>query len=424
MNFLFTSLTILTLIVQCSNCQAKASKNTRIADEKVPYEFVISRSFDDFTPSVSGATISVAKLDGDRLNIELIFRVGRRLSFSMFTDDAALDFHPVWSPDEQSLVFDSKRNQKIAIWELRLSENKPKLLIGSDAGMCFAASFSPDSTKIAYTKTLFFDPNWWVYYITPPVKNIRPEQFQIVLRTIETGEDKILTFGMIPAFSPDGKKIAYSSFNGSDWDLWVMTLSSGNKLRLTQSGDNDFYPSWSPDGQWIAFCRENPINSSSDIWVVRSDGSSLMSLTDTKNHNESAPFWTADGIYIDTDSGENTPYDIALIPPEILPTTLSTAENRNDMPTKNATIEILNSTRIKGLAARTQKLLEKNGFEVKDIGNSRHERNLYKGKIYYKPGFREIAKRIADIIPGTQRLYESKKFKYDIVIVLGRNTHL
>ena len=429
MNFLFTSLTILTLIAQCSNCQQKSSQNSQISTEKVPYEFVISRSFDDFTPSVSGATISVARLDANKLNIELIFRVGRRLSFSMLTDDSALDFHPVWSPDDQSLIFDSKRNQKIGIWQLSLSENKPKRLIETDNGMCFCASFSHDSAKIAYTRTTTFDPDWWVYYVTPPIKDIRPEQFQIVLRTIETGKDKILTFGMFPAFSPDGKKIAYSFFNGKNWDLWVIALSSGNKLRLTQSGDNDFYPSWSPDGKWIAFCRENPLNSSSDIWTIHPDGSSIMQLTGTNNHNEGTPFWTTDGIYIQTDSGENTPYDIALIPSELLPTTAVARNAKNTelssaVSRKNLTIQILNSTRKKGLAARAQKLLEKNGFAVEDIGNTKKERNLYKGKIYYKSGFRETAKEIANIIPGTQRLYESNKFKFGIVIVLGRNTKI
>ncbi len=412
------------MLTQCSHCEKNNIARKQVYQETIPYEYIISRSSDDFTLAKSGATMAVAMLDSNKLDIQLIFRVGRRLSFSMLTDDISLNCHPVWGPDDQSIIFDSNRNQKIAIWELSLSEKEPKLLIDSDDGMCFAANLSPDGSKIAYTSAKYSDPHWWTYYITCPLgENVRPENFQIILRDIQSKKDKIITFGMLPVFSPDGTKIAYSSYNGNDWDLWTIMLSSGEKKQLTSTSDNDFYASWSPDGKWIAFCRENPLKSTSDIWLIHPDGKSLMQLTSTKNNNEGGPFWNNDGIYIHTDNGENTPYDIALIPSELLPI----AEIETSEPVskkKDFTIQILNSTMINGLAARTQKLLESKGYTVADIGNTKKERNLYKGKIYYKPGARNMAKEIAEIIPGTQRLYESTKFKYDIVVVLGRNTKL
>jgi len=419
----------LILMSQYLQCQVGDSEmGTTGKSNEISYEFVISRSSDDLVPSISGATIAVAKLDKDQLNIELIFRVGRRFSFSMFTDDAALDFYPVWGPDDKSIYFDSNRNQKISIWNLSLSENTPRIAVESDSGMCFGAAISPNKSQMAYTKSSIFDYAWWTFYISPPVRDIRPEHFQIVLRRLDDGVDNILTYGMLPSWSPNGKRIAYSFFNGSDWDIWAIEPSTGKKFRLTDTKDNDFYISWSPDGEWLAYCRENPITKNTDIWLIRSNGGSSMQLTTNQLYNEGAPFWTSDGIYIHTDTGENTPYDIALIPSELLPTapqaSSSAGTSRLSVERANVRIQILNSTGKSGLAGKVSEMLEENGFIVSDVGNSKKERNLSKGKIYYKTGYHDIANEIAELIPGTQRLYESKAFGYDIVVVLGKNTSM
>ena len=390
--------------------------------EKVPYEFIISRSNDDFTPAVSGATIALASLSGERLDIQLTFRVGRRITFSSLTEDVPIDCHPVWNPKTQDIVFDSNRNQKIAIWTLPLSENTPRLLIGTSSGMVFGAAFSPDGEEVAYVSAKNPDQQWWTYYVTPPVDSAN--SFAVIIRDMATGREKKVADGMFPAFSPDGKKLAYSVFDGYVWNLWIKDLITGAKKRLTSSKYNDFYPSFSPDGKWIAFVRENPVNHLSDIWVVNLANNALVQITSTSQHNEGGPFWNGDGIYIHTDSGNNTPYDIALIPPEVLPAEPQKVSEATQPDISSITIQILNSTRIPKLAARTAELLKQHGYNVVDVGNTRRERNLYKGKIYYKPGLRAIARKIAEIIPGTQRLYESNSFKYDIVVVLGRNTRL
>ena len=59
----------------------------------------------------------------------------------------------------------------------------------------------------------------------------------------------------MPAFSPDGTKIAFVSLeNGAaNPEIYVMDADGSGRTRLTTSAGNDFDPAWSPDGTKIAF---------------------------------------------------------------------------------------------------------------------------------------------------------------------------
>lgn len=56
-----------------------------------------------------------------------------------------------------------------------------------------------------------------------------------------------------PALSPDGKQVAFASNRTGYWDLYLLDLPSGGVNRLTDSRDYEAAPSWSPDGQWLAY---------------------------------------------------------------------------------------------------------------------------------------------------------------------------
>jgi Tol biopolymer transport system component len=89
-----------------------------------------------------------------------------------------------------------------------------------------------------------------------------------------------------PDWSPDGASIAFSTHCGNpqNEEIWMITVKEKKLSRLTNngndyySGPHDFFPSWSPEGDWIVFERDAPDFSSSGIFVMRPDSSGCRQL--------------------------------------------------------------------------------------------------------------------------------------------------
>jgi Tol biopolymer transport system component len=101
------------------------------------------------------------------------------------------------------------------------------------------------------------------------------------------------------ALSPKGRSLAFVSSRSGQADIWVLELVTGALRNVTHHPAGDFRPSWSPDGQWIAFSSDReskkPIFGfvtlhSTEIYLVRADGSGLRMLTDNQ-FEEGTPSW-------------------------------------------------------------------------------------------------------------------------------------
>ncbi|MBS1794619.1 MAG: PD40 domain-containing protein [Acidobacteria bacterium] len=59
-----------------------------------------------------------------------------------------------------------------------------------------------------------------------------------------------------PAWSPDGRFVAFSSDQSGNFDIWVRSVGEGNSIQVTKSAAHDWQPDWSPDGLSLVFRSE------------------------------------------------------------------------------------------------------------------------------------------------------------------------
>lgn len=104
---------------------------------------------------------------------------------------------------------------------------------------------------------------------------------------------------LIPAWSPDGRKIAFTSTRDGNANVYVMNADGSNVTQLTDHPSGSWWPAWSPDGQQIAFASGrdgNPFinldENLDDIYVMNADGSGVTRITNTPAVDESYPAWS------------------------------------------------------------------------------------------------------------------------------------
>ena len=110
-----------------------------------------------------------------------------------------------------------------------------------------------------------------------------------------------------PTWSPDGNQIAFRSQRDGNDEIYVMNADGTCQVNLTNNPADDWSPAWSPDGAQIAFAHFFNGNSYSDIAVINVDGSGLKRLTTSSGEY---PAWSPDGTRIAFSSARAGNYDI------------------------------------------------------------------------------------------------------------------
>jgi TolB protein len=105
-----------------------------------------------------------------------------------------------------------------------------------------------------------------------------------------------------PAWSPDGTKLAYVSFEKKKPVIFVQSLTSGQRYVLANFKGNNSAPAWSPDGKKLAIVLTHGANSR--LHLINADGTGMQPLT-ASSAIDTEPDWSPDGkwIYFTSDRG-------------------------------------------------------------------------------------------------------------------------
>jgi Tol biopolymer transport system component len=166
-----------------------------------------------------------------------------------------------WSPDGKRIVFDvntfpAEGAPKGGFFDIYTAttdgSNVARLTHVRDARL---PAWSPDGTKIAYTRQ-------------------DGDGSQIYVMNTDGSDPVALTSGSAfkvrPAWSPDGSRIVFESIADRNADVYVMNADGSEETRLTDDIAGDYNPVWSPDGERIAFASDR---SPSGIYLMQADGS-------------------------------------------------------------------------------------------------------------------------------------------------------
>lgn len=204
------------------------------------------------------------------------------------TQDAAVDWNPVWSPDGRALYFGSDRSGTMNLWRVPIDEQNGRTQ-GPPEALTVPARFSGHYSPARSSARLMFS----AIDLT--------ESLQIVGFDPQTGATtgpprpvlagSFLVFSS--ALSPDGRRVAVTNRGGQE-DLFVVEVATGEIRQLTNDAARDRGVYWSPDGSKIYFYSQRA-EDRYEIWSINADGSGLARVTRSTGRSLWYPSISPDG---------------------------------------------------------------------------------------------------------------------------------
>ena len=166
-----------------------------------------------------------------------------------------------------------------------------------------APAWSPDGRKIAFVSQR--DGNREIYVMDADGQNP-------VNVTRHPADD------WTPAWSPDGRQLAFSSLRDGSWEIYVMNTACLDQpetcrdqlQQITSDGNLNISPVWSPDGRRFAF--NSKANGNWDIYTMATDGSDIRQVT-VAPENDLSPAWSPDGSRIAFESNRDGNVEIYIV---------------------------------------------------------------------------------------------------------------
>jgi Tol biopolymer transport system component len=236
------------------------------------------------------------------------------------TDGPGYDYQPDWSPDGRSVVYCSYQKDAIELWLLDLDSGKAQQLTSGGA-VNVEPRWSPDGKRIAFVSTAYNKrfhifvgevregrlenvtrltgetrsglPRYYYSAYDHEISPVwSPDGTEILFVSnrghiygtggfwrmkAEVGAEareihyEETTWKARPDFSPDGTRIAYSSYLGRNWhQLWVMPANGGDAFPISYGDWDETHVRWSRDGKQLAFISNRKGNT--ELWLESMPG--------------------------------------------------------------------------------------------------------------------------------------------------------
>ena len=202
------------------------------------------------------------------------------------TNDAAIDWNPVWAPDGKSLYFLSNRNGVMNLWRIPIEESTGRVLGPAEplslparevGGIAVARNgqiaFVDRRTTHAIDR-IVFDAGGQVVGKPEPIYEGSQEMADLDL-------------------SPDGRMLAVDSRGGAQDDLFLLTVDGAAFRQLLDDTPKDRHPMFTPDGKRLYFISDR--TGRYEVWVLSTDGSGLTQVTKTDKETLIEPLISPDG---------------------------------------------------------------------------------------------------------------------------------
>jgi Tol biopolymer transport system component len=251
----------------------------------------------DFFPAVSPDGHELAFIRGSELLARDIYVMSlpdgpvHRITYNCLAMSLA------WTEDSSSIVFSSSRNGALSLWRVSAAGGDPQRMgeVGDDA---YAPAIAKHGHRLIYSHG---SAMWGIFSVSLEDKGAAPT---VILTSSEQDA--------APRISPSGDRIIFQSWRSGSREIWAARMDGSSPVQLTNNpGESAGNPAWSPDGKFIAF--DARLDSFAHIYVIGASGGKPRAIT-SGNFNDVAPSWSSDGKSLYFGSNRSGSWQIWKVP--------------------------------------------------------------------------------------------------------------
>ena len=216
-------------------------------------------------------------------------------TFRRVTFAPGLEDEPSFSPDGKFLAYTTDERGNLDVVVQPLGGGEPIRIAATDADEAEPA-WSPDGAKLAFVSARDRGGRLGVALSVGSLEPYLNAKFGDVFVAPALGGAafRLVEDGYYPSWSPDGQRIAFMSNREGQVNLWTISAAGGTPTRLTRNNGIDYQPAWSPDGRWIAYGSGGLTGYDFNVTVVPGGGGKPRTLTRGFNY-VTRPAWSSDG---------------------------------------------------------------------------------------------------------------------------------